>query len=172
MRHVTGTLISYYFYCKRRMWLHANDIRFEDTSDDVAMGRLIEDSTYLQRDSNYEQVELDGIKIDFYDHKNRVIHETKKSPKFEQTHIWQLKYYMYVLLKNGMEGVTGLLEYPTERKTHKIELSSDDVVEIDRMVSEIKRIIQSEGCPSLMKSVRCKNCSYYEFCYITEEDEI
>lgn len=26
---------------------------------------LIEDSTYLQRDSNYEQVELDGIKIDF-----------------------------------------------------------------------------------------------------------
>lgn len=65
MQHVTGTLISYYFYCKRRMWLHANDIRFEDTSDDVAMGRLIEDSTYLQRDSNYEQVELDGIKIDF-----------------------------------------------------------------------------------------------------------
>lgn len=171
MRHVTGTLISYYFYCKRRMWLHANDIRFEDTSEDVAMGRLIEDTTYLQRNSIYEQIELDGIKIDFYDHKNKIIHETKKSSKFEQTHIWQLKYYIYVLRKNGVEGATGILEYPVERKTHKIELSSNDEVEIDRLASDIQDIIQRENCPPLIKSIRCKNCSYYEFCYITEEDE-
>lgn len=69
-----------------------------------------------------------------------------------------------------MEGITGILEYPTERKTHKIELSLDDVAEIDQMILEIKRIIQSGDCPPLVKSVRCKNCSYYEFCYITEDE--
>ena len=67
MEHVTGTLIAYFFYCKRRMWLHANDIRFEDYSEDVAMGKLIEETTYLQRNINYEQIEFDGIK------KNKIV---------------------------------------------------------------------------------------------------
>jgi CRISPR-associated exonuclease Cas4 len=168
MQHVTGTLISYYFYCKRRMWLHANEIRFEDNSEDVAMGKLIEDTTYLQRNSNFEQIEFEGIKIDFYDPKNRIIHETKKSPKFEQTHIWQLKYYIYVLKRNGIDNVTGLLEYPVERKTHKISLNNDDIEEIERISQDIIRIIQNESCPPLIKSERCKNCSYYDFCYVGE----
>ncbi len=169
MEHVTGTLISYYFYCKRRMWLHANEIRFEDNSEDVAMGRLIEETTYLQRNSNYEQVEFEGIKIDFYDYKNKIIHETKKSPKFEQTHIWQLKYYIYILKKNGIEGVKGILEYPTEHKTHIVELSKDDVKKIESSLIDILLIIKSEICPPvIMQKAKCKNCSYYEFCYINE----
>lgn len=170
MQHVTGTLISYYFYCKRRMWLHANEIRFEDNSEDVAMGKLIEDTTYLQRNSNFEQIELDGIKIDFYDHKNRIIHETKKSPKFEHTHIWQLKYYIYILKKNGIDDVTGILEYPVERKTHKITLDDNDIEEIECISQDIINIIRNESCPALIKSERCKNCSYYDFCYSTEID--
>jgi CRISPR-associated exonuclease Cas4 len=150
------------------MWLHANEIRFEDNSEDVAMGKLIEDTTYLQRNSNYEQLEIDGIKIDFYDHKNRIIHETKKSAKFERTHIWQLKYYIYILQKNGIDGVTGILEYPTERKTHTITLEENDVVEIERFSQDIINIIQVPTCPPLIKNERCKNCSYYDFCYVEE----
>jgi CRISPR-associated exonuclease Cas4 len=152
------------------MWLHANEIRFEDTSEDVAMGKLIEDTTYLYRNSNYEQIEFEGIKIDFYDHKNRVIHETKKSPKFEHTHIWQIKYYIYVLQKNGIEGITGILEYPTERKTHKITLEEDDIKEIEKISAEILDIIGDGSCPPRIKSDRCKNCSYYEFCYVGENE--
>jgi len=168
MNHVTGTLIAYYFYCKRRLWLHANEIRFEDNSEDVAMGRLIEDSTYLQRNSNYEQIELDGIKIDFYDAKNKIIHETKKSAKFEQTHIWQLKYYIYILYKNGINGVTGILEYPELRKTHRISINKEDVTEIEQISIEIMKIISNDHIPQLYKNVKCKNCSYYDFCYSGE----
>ncbi len=169
MKHVTGTLISYYFYCKRRMWLHANDICFEDNSEDVAMGKLIEETTYLQRNSNFEQIEFDGIKIDYYDHKNKIIHETKKSPKFEQTHIWQLKYYIYILKKNGIDNVKGVLEYPTEHKIQTVELSIDNIKEIELFSKEIISIITSNECPPKIKSSKCKNCSYYEFCYVGEE---
>lgn len=170
MQHVTGTLVSYYFYCKRRMWLHANYIRFEDNSEDVAMWKLIEDTTYLQRNSNFEQLELDGIKIDFYDNKNKIIHETKKSPKFEQTHIWQLKYYIYIMQKNGIDGVIGILEYPTERKIHKITLDLNDIKEIERFSLDIINIIKNDSCPISIRSHKCKSCSYFDFCYSTEED--
>lgn len=169
MEHVTGTLIAYYFYCKRRLWLHANEIRFEDNSEDVAMGKLIEETTYLQRNSNYEQIEIEGIKIDYYDHKNKIIHETKKSPKFEETHIWQLKYYIYTLKKNGIDGVKGILEYPTEHKTHIVELSEDDIKQIEELSKEIISIIKLEDCPSIIHSPKCKNCSYYDFCYVGED---
>lgn len=168
MEHVTGTLISYYFYCKRRMWLHANEIRFEDNSEDVAMGKLIEDTTYLQRNSIYEQIEFEGIKIDYYDHKNKIIHETKKSPKFEQTHIWQLKYYIYILKKNGIEGVKGILEYPIERRTQSVELLLDDIIQIEKITEEIVECVKSEKCPPVINNFKCKNCSYYEFCYVRE----
>ena len=171
MEHVTGTLIAYYFYCKRRMWLHANEIRFEDNSEDVAMGKLIGETTYLQRNSNYEQIEFDGIKIDYYDYKKKIIHETKKSPKFEETHIWQLKYYIYILKKNGIEGVKGILEYPTERIVHHIELHAKDIGQIELISKEIISIIKEEICPPIIRSPKCKGCSYYEFCFAKEEDE-
>ena len=41
---------------------------------------------YPQRALKYEEIELDGIKVDFYDTKNRVIHEIKKSDKVERAH--------------------------------------------------------------------------------------
>lgn len=168
MRHVTGTLIAYYFYCKRRLWLHANEIRLEDNSEDVAMGKLIEETTYLQRNNNYEQIEFEGIKIDYYNHKNKIIHETKKSPKFEETHIWQLKYYIYILKENGIDGVKGLLEYPTEHKVHTVELSENDIKQIELLSKEIITMIEKAVCPPVIESPKCKNCSYYEFCYIEE----
>lgn len=169
MKYVTGTLISYYFYCKRRMWLHANEIRLEDNSEDVAMGKLIEETTYLQRNSNFEQIEIDGIKIDYYDHKNKIIHETKKSPKFEQTHIWQLRYYIYILKINGIEDVRGVLEYPTEHKTQTVELSIDNIKQIEQFTEEIISTIKSNECPPKIQSSKCKNCSYYDFCFVGEE---
>ena len=163
--HITGTLISYYFYCKRRMWLHANDIRFECTSDDVAMGVLVEESSYQQRASKYEQVAIDGIKVDFYSAKDKVIHEVKKSNKFHETHIWQLKYYIYMFEKNGISGVTGILEYPKERLTEQVFLSELDRDSIDRIIEEIRLIVENDKCPSLLTSHKCKNCSYNDFCY-------
>ncbi|RUT77768.1 CRISPR-associated protein Cas4 [Ancylomarina longa] len=168
---ITGTLISYYFYCHRRMWLHANDIKFEDNSEDVAMGVLIEKTSYQQRSSKYEQVEIGPIKIDFYDTKNKIIHEVKKSSKFHETHIWQIKYYIYILELKGIDDVTGVLEYPKERKTEDVFLSTPDRERIKEFLVEIDQIIHANKCPEAINKPRCKKCSYYDFCYSSESEE-
>lgn len=165
---VTGTLISYYFYCIRRMWLHANEIRFEDNSEDVAMGVVIEESTYLQRSNKFKQIEFGPIKIDFYDAKNKIIHEVKKSSKFHETHIWQLRYYIHALEQAGIEGVTGILEYPKEHKTEEVFLSEPDRKYIEELLDKIEKQIHQEQCPPLLNEPKCKNCSYFDFCYSGE----
>ena len=86
-------------------------------------------------------------------------------------HEWQLKYYLFVFEKNGIIGVTGILEYPVLRKTENVLLSDIDREEIRSMETEIKIIIESEQCPPLEKKRICKNCSYYDFCYSREEEE-
>ncbi len=169
MGQVTGTLVSYYFYCKRRMWLHANGINMEDTSDLVYDGKLIHETSYPQRSERYEEVEIDGIKIDYYDARNKVIHEMKRSDKVEEAHIWQVKYYIYVLERNGVKDVSGLLEYPTLRQTTKVELKDADRQKIVEMEKEITEIIQSDDCPPVIHSKICKNCSFFDFCYVEEE---
>jgi CRISPR-associated exonuclease Cas4 len=167
---ITGTHFNYYQLCKRKLWLFANGINMESTSDLVYEGKLIHENSYPQRSEKYEEVELDGVKIDFYDTKNKVIHEIKKSNKVDKAHEWQVKYYIYVFERNGVNGVTGIIEYPTMRKTVKIMLNDEDRQTIRNMEFYIQKLIESDKCPPLIKKGICKNCSYYEFCYTKEEE--
>ena len=169
--NITATYINLFHVCKRELWLHANGIRFEHTSDLVYEGKLIHETSYPQRAEKYEELEIDGVKIDYFDARNRVIHEIKKSDKVEEAHEWQLKYYIYVLERNGVEGVTGILEYPALRKTNKICLSSLDREYIVELVDRIERLILDNQCPPVDKKGRCRNCSYFDFCFIHEEEE-
>jgi len=166
--NITGTHINYYFVCHRKLWLFANSIQMEHTNDAVTEGKLIHETSYPQRTSKYEEIAIDGIKVDFYDAKKKLIHEIKKSPKLHDAHIWQVKYYIYVMEKNGIEGVSGVLEYPKERKIEKVFLSAVDREEIELMQQEIERIIHRDQVPELEKKSRCKNCSYYDFCFVGE----
>lgn len=168
MMQVTGTHINYYFSCYRQLWLFANSIQMEHANDTVSEGKLIHETSYPQRSAKYEEIQIEGIKIDFYDAKNKIIHEIKKSSKLHEAHIWQLKYYIFVFQKNGIENVSGILEYPKERKTEEVYLSSIDIESIKEMETEIINIIKSEKVPPVINKSRCKKCSYYDFCYVGE----
>jgi CRISPR-associated exonuclease Cas4 len=168
---ITGTHFNYYQVCKRKLWLFANGINMEQTSDLVYDGKLIHETSYPQRSGRYEEVELDGIKIDYYDARNKVIHEIKRSDRVEPAHVWQVKYYIYVLERNGVKGVSGLLEYPMLRQTTKVELTDADRQNIAEMEKEITEIILSDDCPPVLHSKICKSCSYYDFCYVKEEEK-
>ena len=169
--HITGTHINYYQICHRKLWLFANSIQMEHTSDLVYEGRLIHETSYSRRSEKYTELELDGIKIDYFDTKNKMIHEVKKSNKREDAHLWQLKYYIYVLERNGMTGVSGILEYPKLRAREEVLLSSIDREELSAMQNEINRIIQSENAPEKISRSKCRNCSYFDFCWIGEMEE-
>ncbi len=169
--NITGTKFNYYLICHRKLWLFSNGINMEHTSDLVYEGKLIHETTYPQRSERYTEIELGGIKIDFFDPKNKVIHEIKKSDSHEDAHEWQVKYYIYVMERNGMENVTGILEYPKMHETIKVLLSANDREEIEKMITEIFIITESASCPDRLKISKCKNCSYYDFCWSGETNE-
>ena len=105
------------------------------------------------------------------DSKNKVIHEIKKSNKMDKAHEWQLKYYMYVFEQHGIDGVKGILEYPLLRKTKEVILTDVDRDDIQVISKDIIKIISQDVCPSKVKKGICKNCSYFDFCYINELEE-
>lgn len=165
---ITATHINYYFVCHRKLWLFSNGIQMEHNSDLVHEGNLIHENSYLQRAEKYTELEMDGIKIDFYDPVKKIVHEIKKSNKVEHAHIAQVKYYLYVLLQNGIEGATGILEYPKLRETEQVVLDEKDIEAIPKWKAEITAIVESDVCPPLIHKSICKSCSYYDFCYVEE----
>lgn len=170
--NITGTHFNYYLICHRKLWLFANGIQMESTSETVYEGKLIHETSYQKRSEKYKEIELDGIKIDYYDPKNKVVHEIKKSDKHEEAHEWQVKYYLFVLEQNGVEGATGILEYPRLHKTTEVFLTVPDRETIREMIAEIEKIIAADVCPGRIPKTRCRNCSYFDFCWTGEEGGI
>ena len=165
--NITGTHIGYYFFCCRRLWLFANSINMEQTSDTVAMGKFISETTYGREKHELRIIDgEDDIVLDFYDDKTKTIHEVKKSDKMEETHIWQVKFYISVLEKKGVSGVTGEIDYPKLRQKIKVELEDSDREELITIRNRIKAILELELPPDVINIPFCKNCSYYELCYI------
>lgn len=169
--NITGTHFNYYQICRRKLWLFANGINMEQESDLVYEGKFVHEYSYPQRTSRYEEVDIGGIKVDYYDAGNKVIHEIKKSNKIDKAHEWQLKYYMYVFEQHGINGVKGILEYPLLRKTQKVILNDVDREYIQVTAKDIRNIISQDTCPPRIKMGICKKCSYYDFCYTNELEE-
>jgi CRISPR-associated exonuclease Cas4 len=166
---INATLINLFHICKRQMWLHGHGIRMEHNSEVVAEGKLIGESTYQDRAQKYTELQIENIKIDFYDAKNKVIHEVKKSDKAEYAHIAQVKYYMYKLKQHGIDGVTAILEYPKIRQRQVVKWEEGDEDAILRWMVEIQTLVSQESCPPVIKTSICRSCSYFDFCYVGEE---
>lgn len=165
---VTATHINYYHVCHRKLWLFANGINMEHTSDAVAEGKLVHETSYPQRAVKYTEIEVGGSKIDFYDARSKVIHEVKKSDSIEDAHTWQVKYYILLLKQNGIDEVTGIIEYPKLKHTCKVELTMEDEIYLENVKLHTDRMITSDICPPRINSKICKKCSYYDFCYVEE----
>ena len=177
---IIATHINYYHICHRKLWLFANGISMEHNSDTVADGKLLHETSYPQRAERYTEIDIsatlnDGTelsgKIDFYDAKEKIIHEIKRSDKMEDAHEWQVKYYIWLLQLNGIVGVIGILEYPKLRDTKRIALAETDIVRLQKSVHDVQQIVEGEKCPPRINNKICKSCSYYEFCYVAESEE-
>jgi CRISPR-associated exonuclease Cas4 len=142
----------------------------EHTSELVAEGKFIHETSYPQRPEKYQEIEIGGIKIDYYDANRKIVHEIKKSDKVEDAHTWQLKYYLYVLHEHGIHGAKGILEYPKLRIKTEINLTEEDITYLQTVKTNIQTIIESNKCPARIKKTLCKSCSYYDFCWIDESE--
>ncbi len=174
---INATLINLYNVCPRECWLHANGVRMEHTSDTVADGKLLHETSYVDRNAKHSELPIEAQyasiklygKIDFYDAKRKIIHETKRGNKVEEAHKWQVKFYLWLLMLNGIDGAYGIIEYPLLRQTEIVSLQDNDIEMLQNMVLAVFTLQNSQICPSVINKKICKSCSYSDLCYITEE---
>jgi CRISPR-associated exonuclease Cas4 len=158
---ITGTQIAYYNICHRKLWLFSKNISMEHTSEFVEIGKMLHEYSYSRKK---KEINLEGIKIDFIDTTNGIIHEIKKSKKLDESHHWQIKYYLFYFKKLGI-NVKGMIDYPKLKRREYINLTNEDEEKLKVMLEKIKIIINNNQIPGLIKKPYCKKCSYYDFCY-------
>ncbi|WP_315115813.1 CRISPR-associated protein Cas4 [Clostridium intestinale] len=162
---ITGTLINYYFHCKRQCWLLGNRINLEDNSEDVRIGRVLHEISAEGKKNT--EITIDNVKIDKITGDYLV--EMKKSDADTEAVKWQVLLYLKVLKSKGIEkkGKVKFIEKnKSESKTMFIELNEENEKELNEVEAHIEELITSEKAPSPDLKRGCKKCAYYEFCYI------
>lgn len=134
-KEITGVMIYYYEVCKRKLWYFYNEIQMEQGNENVLIGKTIDEETY-KRDKKH--INIDNIiNIDFIRSKG-VLHEVKKSKKIEGASILQVKYYLYFLQKRGVYNIKGKIDYPLLKQSIDVELSDEDINDINEILINIK----------------------------------
>lgn len=160
-----GTLINYYFHCKRQCWLHGNRLNLEDNSEMVKVGKAIHEEKAEQGKNT--ELTIDNVKIDKLT--NEYLVEVKKSDADVEASKWQLLLYLKILKGKGIER-KGKLEFveknKSKNKTLYFDLDEEAEIRLDNVVKSIDDLINKEEIPSTINKPTCKKCAYYEYCYI------
>ncbi|AXX93104.1 CRISPR-associated protein Cas4 [Malaciobacter molluscorum LMG 25693] len=162
---INGTLISYFFICKTKLWLHANRINLEDNSEDVRIGKILHEIN--EEKSKKSEISIDNIKIDKLTRDYLV--EIKKSDSDPEAVKWQVLLYLYKLKQKGVER-KGKIEFieknRQDKKVHYIELDEVNEKELLDILKRIETIINQDTPPQAKFENKCKKCAYYEYCFI------
>ena len=59
---INGTLINYYFHCKRQCYLHGNRLNLEDNSEQVKIGKAIHEEKAEGKEN--AEIAIDNIRLD------------------------------------------------------------------------------------------------------------
>ncbi|AVQ46548.1 CRISPR-associated protein Cas4 [Clostridium sporogenes] len=161
---VNGTLINYYFHCKRQCWLHGNRINLEDNSKDVKIGKAIHE--VKSEKSKQTEISIDNIKIDKLT--KDYLTEIKKSDADIEAAKWQVLLYLKVLKDKGIErkGKLQFIEKNKSKNTIIIELDKENLEELNKIIKNIKNLLLEENPPEIINEPKCKKCAYFEYCYI------
>ena len=158
-KKITGTLYSYYFLCKRKLWYSANNIDMEQENENVAIGKILGEKAYSREDKDI--LIDDTINVDFI--RNGIIYEVKKSKKVDEMAINQVKYYLYYLKGLGIDINKAIINYPLLREKQTILLEQYDIDNIKSNLEIIDEIISSDKIPTEFQNKNiCKKCAYFE----------
>lgn len=162
---LTGTLINYYFHCKRQCWLLGNRINLEENSEDVKIGRILHE--LKEKNSKHKEIAIENIKIDKLTKEYLV--EIKKSDADVEAVKWQVLLYLKILKEKGIVR-KGKIEFIEKNKTDKkivfVDLSEETEKQLVSIEKEIIDLINSDKAPHPDLKKGCKKCAYYEYCYI------
>lgn len=170
-------LIGYLVRCPRQAWLSLHHLWMEQESDTVALGRLLGATAY-SREKKELDLEVEGPgrvrlvgRIDHADLRDGVLHEVKKSPSAHEAHLWQLRFYLWLLrladvTRADGEPFTGRLDYPALRRTQEVTLDDDDIAHLAALAQRLSALAEApHPPPRLPERKACFGCSYEELCY-------
>lgn len=160
---VNGTLVWYYFICKREVWLMSHSLQPDQEEQNIEIGRFIHENSYSR---NKKEISIGNIKVDILSKKDGyvLLGEMKKSSKHKKSAKMQLAYYLLELKRKGIEG-QGSLMFPKEKKRIEVILNNELEEEIKGVEEDIRKIILEEKPPKQIKISLCKTCAYSEFCW-------
>ena len=162
---INGTLVNYYFHCKRQCWLHGNRINLEDDSEDVKIGRALHE--IRAENSENTEIAIDNISIDKITRDYLV--EIKKSDADQEAVRWQVIYYLKVLKDKGINR-KGKIEFIEKKKSdRKIvyeELTAEKEQTLKCIMAKIDDLIRQPMPPEVAQPKKCKQCAYASYCLL------
>lgn len=163
--NINGTLINYYFHCKRQCYLFGNRLNLEDNSEQVKIGKAIHEE--CAQDSKNSEIAIENIRLDKLT--NEYLIEIKKSDADVEASTWQLLFYLSILKKKGIVR-KGKLEFVEKNKKDSrvmiVELTDELEQNLKQYCEEIEFLLQQDQPPECIHKSICKKCAYYEYCYI------
>lgn len=160
---INGTLINYYFHCKRQCYLHGNRINLEDNSELVKIGKVIHE---IKDISDNTEVKIDNISLDKITDKYMV--EIKKSDADPLATKMQVLFYLKKLEEKGIkrDGKIIYIEKNKDKTENIITLNEENLAQIKKCEKEIEDLLESKSPPKAVKTPKCKKCAYYDYCFI------
>lgn len=160
---ITGTIVNYFYHCKRQCWLFYHRINLEDNSEEVRIGRIL----HQLKAGGKEEIAIDNIRLDKIT--NEYVVEIKKSDADVNAGMQQLNFYLMKLKEKGIirKGKLECIEKnQIEQKVIYIELNEDLEKELNLEYAEIIELLCAEYTPEPILKKGCKKCAYYEYCFI------
>jgi len=162
---VNGTIINYYFHCKRQCWLHAQRINLEDNSEDVRIDKVLHE--LKNEGKKNTEIAIDNVKIDKITEEYLV--EMKKSDADTEATKWQTLLYLKTLKDKGVER-KGKIEFIEKNKQDKkvviVDLTDEHEKQLEHLIDEITAFMAADKPPKSEFKPKCKKCAYYEYCFI------
>lgn len=162
-KDITGMMIYYYIVCQRKLWYFVKEISMEQQNENVQLGKLLDENSHIREEKH---INIDNVINIDYIKEDGMIHEIKKSRKIEEASIWQVKYYLYYIMKKGVSNIKAKIEYPLLKQTKEIVLEEGDMKKLEEMIKEIRKIMEFSIPPEKLNKKICKSCAYYDLCYI------
>lgn len=148
---VNGTLMNYYFHCKRQCYLHGNRLNLEDNSESVKIGKVLHEERETKMADS--EIGIDNVKLDGLTSKYLV--EIKKSDADMEASKWQILLYLKILKNKGVIR-EGKLEFVEKNKQTKnivyVSLSEENEKQLDEYIREIEALLLQDEVPTILIS--------------------
>ncbi len=163
-------ITAYVFYsfqiCPREAWFYFHSISSDKENPYLELGWLVHETSYQR---SRKEIFVDQLlKIDLF--RGELLAEVKKSSRHIEAARLQLAYYLYYLKHEKGFEFEGILLFPKERKTEKVQLTPELEEKIELLLDEMRPLLMADKPPPAKRIKYCRSCSFLEYCWAGETE--